>query len=208
MQVYPLAQSYIHNSDKLEGIWVYDDELVKGMIHIEEKQILELYVDYFFKNQGIGSKLTRNSVYLTKIGYKVYAVDFSIVALKRLKSFARNEGLEIKTKLTDISAIDEISKLELKVDVIVVNHYRVARELYPVLITLINNDGILWVNGFEEVPADNPNIRERDTLQDNDFELLKNCILLDKEKYKVGERKFIRYIWKKKECNQQKAVIG
>ena len=172
---------------------------------------LELDLKYFEESHKILDLACgdgRNSVYLTKIGYKVYAVDFSIVALKRLKSFARNEGLEIKTKLTDISAIDEISKLELKVDAIVVNHYRVARELYPVLITLINNGGILWVNGFEEVPADNPNIRERDTLQDNDFELLKNCILLDKEKYKVGERKFIRYIWKKKECNQQKAVIG
>ena len=57
MQVYPLAQSYIDNSDKLDGIWVYDDEFVKGMIHIEGNQIVELYVDTFFENQGIGSKL-------------------------------------------------------------------------------------------------------------------------------------------------------
>ena len=62
MQVYPLAKSYIDNSDKLEGIWVYDDEFVKGMIHIEENQILELYVDSFFKNQGIGSKLVQFAV--------------------------------------------------------------------------------------------------------------------------------------------------
>ena len=62
MQVYPLAQSYIDNSDKLDGIWVYDDEFVKGMIHIEENQILELYVDSFFKNQGIGSKLVQFAV--------------------------------------------------------------------------------------------------------------------------------------------------
>jgi len=27
------------------------------MIHIEEKEIVELYVDYFFWNQGIGAKL-------------------------------------------------------------------------------------------------------------------------------------------------------
>lgn len=53
------------------------------------------------------------------------------------------------------------------------------------------------MNGFEEVPADNPNIREQDVLQDSDFELLKNCALLDKEKYEVGERKFVRYMWKK-----------
>ena len=62
MQVYPLAQSYMDNPDKLERVWVYDDEFVKGMIHINEKQITELYMDSFFENQGIGSKLVRFAI--------------------------------------------------------------------------------------------------------------------------------------------------
>ena len=62
MQVYPLAQNYIDNSDELNGIWVYDDEFVKGMIRINENQIIELYVDFFFKNQGIGSKLVKFAI--------------------------------------------------------------------------------------------------------------------------------------------------
>lgn len=57
MQVYPLAKDYIDNPEKLENIWVYDDEFVKGMIHIEGTRIVELYVDTFFENQGIGSIL-------------------------------------------------------------------------------------------------------------------------------------------------------
>lgn len=57
MQVYPLAKDYIDNPDKLKGIWVYDDGIVKGMVHIQEKQIEELYVDSFFENQGIGTEL-------------------------------------------------------------------------------------------------------------------------------------------------------
>lgn len=57
MQVYPLAQDYIVNSEKLENIWVYDDEFVKGMVHIKGKEITELYVDFFFQNKGIGTKL-------------------------------------------------------------------------------------------------------------------------------------------------------
>ena len=57
MQVYPLAQDYIANSEKLENIWVYDDEFVKGMIHIEGRELIELYVDSFFQNKGIGTKL-------------------------------------------------------------------------------------------------------------------------------------------------------
>lgn len=62
MQVYPLAQSYIDNPEELEGIWVYDDEFVKGMIHIDGKQIIELYVESFFENQGIGSELMKFAI--------------------------------------------------------------------------------------------------------------------------------------------------
>ncbi len=57
MQVYPLAQDYMDNPEKLENVWVYDDEFVKGMLHIEGKELIELYVDSFFQNEGIGAKL-------------------------------------------------------------------------------------------------------------------------------------------------------
>lgn len=57
MQVYPLAQDYISHPEKLKNIWVYDDEFVKGMIHIEGRELAELYVDPFFQNEGIGTKL-------------------------------------------------------------------------------------------------------------------------------------------------------
>lgn len=57
MQVYPLAQDYIANPAKLENIWVYEDEFVKGMVHAEGNELIELYVDSFFQNEGIGGKL-------------------------------------------------------------------------------------------------------------------------------------------------------
>ena len=62
MQVYPLAKEYIENPDALKNIWVYEDEFVKGIVHIENKEILELYVDSFFENQGIGSKLIKYAI--------------------------------------------------------------------------------------------------------------------------------------------------
>ena len=55
--MYPLAKEYLDNPEKLEHIWVYADEFVKGMIHIVGREIAELYVDSFFENQGIGSEL-------------------------------------------------------------------------------------------------------------------------------------------------------
>ncbi len=56
LQVVKLVEKY-QMPEIIENIWVYDDGIVKGMIHIEEKEIVELYVDYFFWNQGIGAKL-------------------------------------------------------------------------------------------------------------------------------------------------------
>ena len=62
MQVYPLAQRYMDDPRALEGMWVYDDDFVKAMIRISEDQIIELYVDPFFVDQGIGSKLIKFAI--------------------------------------------------------------------------------------------------------------------------------------------------
>lgn len=56
LQVLSVAEDYAA-SDILNHIWVYDDGIVKGMIHIEGEEIRELYVDHFFQNQGIGAEL-------------------------------------------------------------------------------------------------------------------------------------------------------
>lgn len=69
MQVYPLAKEYIECPDKLQNIWVYDDEFVKGMVHIEDNWIKELYVDTFFQNQGIGRELVAHAIEQMKCKY-------------------------------------------------------------------------------------------------------------------------------------------
>ncbi len=56
LQVLPTAEKY-GKAEILENILVYDDGIVKGLIHIEKNEIVELYVDYFFQDQGVGSAL-------------------------------------------------------------------------------------------------------------------------------------------------------
>lgn len=56
LQVLPVAKQYIE-AGIIDHMFVYDDGIVKGLIHIEGNEIVELYVDYFFQGQGIGSKL-------------------------------------------------------------------------------------------------------------------------------------------------------
>lgn len=81
MLVYPLAKKYIDNPDELDGIWVYDDEFVKGMIHIEENQIVELYVDTFFENEGIGSKLAEFAIKKMNCNF-LWVLEKNIQAIK------------------------------------------------------------------------------------------------------------------------------
>jgi len=57
MQVYPLAREYMDHPETLRNIWVYDDGIVKGMLHVEGREAAELYVDVFFQNEGIGGAL-------------------------------------------------------------------------------------------------------------------------------------------------------
>ena len=56
LQVLKVAKAYTQPRI-LEHIHVYDDGIVKGLIHIEGTEIVELYVDHFFQSQGIGGKL-------------------------------------------------------------------------------------------------------------------------------------------------------
>lgn len=69
MQVYLLARDYIVNREKLNHIWVYDDEFVKGMLHIEGRELRELYVDPFFQGEGIGTRLIEFAIRQFEVQY-------------------------------------------------------------------------------------------------------------------------------------------
>ena len=56
LQVLSVAKQY-EEDNILENMLVYDDGIVKGLIHIRGNEIAELYVDTFFQNQGIGAAL-------------------------------------------------------------------------------------------------------------------------------------------------------
>ncbi|MCR4950357.1 MAG: GNAT family N-acetyltransferase [Solobacterium sp.] len=56
LQVLSEAKKYADPA-VLDRMLIYDDGIVKGLIHIENNEIRELYVDSFFQDQGIGSAL-------------------------------------------------------------------------------------------------------------------------------------------------------
>ena len=57
IQVLPVAEEYCA-PEILNNIWVYEAEgIVKGLIRIVDKEIVELYVEHFFQGLGIGAEL-------------------------------------------------------------------------------------------------------------------------------------------------------
>ena len=57
IQVIPVAEEY-SDPKILENIRVYEsDGIVKGLIRIVGKELVELYVEHFFQGQGIGAEL-------------------------------------------------------------------------------------------------------------------------------------------------------
>lgn len=62
LQVLPVTQGYIDDPARLDALWVYDDGIVKGLIHIEDGEICELYVDHFFQSEGIGAQLIQFAI--------------------------------------------------------------------------------------------------------------------------------------------------
>lgn len=62
LQVLTIAEEY-SDPKILDQIWVYDDKgIVKGLIRIDGREIVQLYVDAFFQNQSIGGALLEFAV--------------------------------------------------------------------------------------------------------------------------------------------------
>ena len=139
----------------------------------------------------------RNSIFLSKQGYVVDAIDFSKVALDRLNNFANIEGQRIRTTQVDLSDNAVFDRLD-EYDLIIINHFRLDKSLFPKLSKHLKDNGVLWVNGFREIPGNNPNITVRDLIADDDFSELEKCTLESKDTYDNGEHKLVRYIWIKR----------
>lgn len=89
LQVVNVVQKYLNDPILLEQTFVYDDGIVKGLIQIEDKEVKTLYVDSFFQNEGIGSKLLEFALIHYNITY-LWALEKNDKALK----FYKRHGFE------------------------------------------------------------------------------------------------------------------
>lgn len=57
LQILSVAKEFKKQPEIYNHIWIYDDGIVKGFIHIDGQEVKQLYVDVFFQSTGIGGKL-------------------------------------------------------------------------------------------------------------------------------------------------------
>ncbi len=139
----------------------------------------------------------RNALYLVENGFRVAAVDFSAAALNRLRVFAAERGLELETRLLDISGA-ELSGLGV-FDTIVVNHYRLPPLAAMVLPDCLTPGGTLFLNGFCALPPGNSAMTQADLICAADYVFLeKGCTSLLRQEYETELGKFLTVIYQKK----------
>ena len=62
LQVVSLANNYFKKDEIIKNIYVFDDGIIKGFIQMREKEICKIYVDTFFKSEGIGKELIKYAI--------------------------------------------------------------------------------------------------------------------------------------------------
>ena len=109
LQVYQLAKEYINKPKLLNSMFVYDDEFVKGIIHIDGSEIKELYIEPFFEGKGIGGELIEFAK--TKFNCSQLWV---LVKNERAKKFYRQHGFCETEETRMVPEVPDSNVLEIK----------------------------------------------------------------------------------------------
>ena len=105
----------------------------------------------------------RNALFLARNGFQVTAVDFSEVALKRMKLFA-GEHLPIKMLNLDLNHPDCLQSLDY-FDNIVSIHYKLKDELLEIIPDYLKKNGLFLYNTFNIQQHHNKAFSEKYCLQ-------------------------------------------
>ncbi len=83
----------------------------------------------------------RNSIFLSQKGFKVSAIDFSEIALNRLRKISNENNLNIETIEMDLDYNDSFKKLK-KFDNIIIIHFKLRDDLLELIPSLLSKSGI------------------------------------------------------------------
>ncbi len=90
LNVIDMAEDYKEGTDELNNTYVYDDDVVKGIIRIKGNEIEKLYVEPIFQSVGIGAQLLDFAVNEMGADF-LWALEYN----KRGIAFYRRHGFEL-----------------------------------------------------------------------------------------------------------------
>lgn len=90
LNVIDMAEDYKEGTDELNNTYVYDDDVVKGIIRIKGNEIEKLYVEPTFQSVGIGAQLLDFAVNEMGADF-LWALEYN----KRGIAFYRRHGFEL-----------------------------------------------------------------------------------------------------------------
>lgn len=164
-----------------------------------EKSIVENIV-YFKKGSilDIACGDGRNALFLLENGFEVTGVDFSSIALERLRMFTERNNYLVNTKQIDLSIPNCLENIGI-FDNILINHYRLNKEQLEDIESHITDDGILFICGFGYKHQVDSKIRQEDLIQPTDFEDIKKSFELIRHIENQDDRGFfVTYIFRKR----------
>lgn len=167
-----------------------------GLLNPECQLLLDIE-QYRFTGTGIELACGdgRNLIPLAERGFRMTGVDFSPIAMTRLKHFLKNSNVNAEIILADLTNKDSFKMLQ-QYDFVIINHYKLIPDYYDVLMKHIRPNGYLWVNGFTTIPKKHSAIRRSDLLQDDDFKGLQD-LCIDTKRYQISDKNFTRYLFQK-----------
>ncbi|MBR6801012.1 MAG: GNAT family N-acetyltransferase [Eubacteriaceae bacterium] len=57
-----LMNEYLSTPEVFSEIYVYDDGIIRGFVHVHGEEVKKLYVEHFFQNRGYGHELLQFAV--------------------------------------------------------------------------------------------------------------------------------------------------
>lgn len=137
----------------------------------------------------------RNSLYLAENKFSVTGIDFSSVALERLKRFSKKRGLNITVLKMDLSHCDGLLGLS-KFDNIVINHYKPDDYLWSIVPKLLKPAGIVIFCAFNVTQYELEGFPREYCLLPNERSKTEGFTLIRYESYIEGDRHLDGYVFR------------
>jgi tellurite methyltransferase len=115
----------------------------------------------------IACGLGGNSLFLARLNYQVEANDISDVAINFVQEQARRNGLNIHSRACDLTELDRIEWQDHTFNLVVMTYY-LDRSLFPMVKSLIQQDGYFFMETFYQTPQ-NEGVSNQYKLKSNEL---------------------------------------